>query len=535
MTARSVTAGICLMVAVLLVQPALPDGPVAAAQSRPRRPVIIEPGAAGQIVHPADVHMATAPYFDADGHAHYCTTWVIMVARTRRVVWRDRCDKVNKVHVHLGDGAFVGPYAGRTQLKYGKEYILRVRFRQETHGRRNWSRWRGRRFVTSPAPPPGTTTTWTAADGFQVDVFAGGLQLPVNIAFLPTSPALPSDPLMYVTELHGAIKVVAADGTVSDYFNGALNYAPPLSFPGSGEQGLTGIVVEPTTGDVFASMLYEGADGQTYPRVVRFDTAHGGAVAEGSSVVIDMPNTPMGASHQISNLSIGPDGMLYVHMGDGFATSSARDRDDFRGKILRMNLDGSPAPLNPFYDAGDGITAQDFVFALGFRNPFGGAWRSADGELYEVENGPSVDRLAKVVRGVDYMWDGTNESMHQHAAYVWNPGTAPVNIAFVEPQKFDGSGFPGSKLGHAFVTESGPTYGQGRTGKRISEFELDAAGNVVGGRSIQLEYTGTGRATAAALAAGPDGLYFSDLYKDHDASGPTDRGAQILRVRWVGN
>jgi hypothetical protein len=42
-----------------------------------------------------------------------------------------------------------------------------------------------------------------------------------------------------------------------------------------------------------------------------------------------------------------------------------------------------------------------------------------------------------------------------------------------------------------------------------------------------------GKATAAGLAAGPDGLYFTDLYKDRDFVSPIDRGANLLRVRYV--
>jgi len=49
-----------------------------------------------------------------------------------------------------------------------------------------------------------------------------------------------------------------------------------------------------------------------------------------------------------------------------------------------------------------------------------------------------------------------------------------------------------------------------------------------------IEYNGVGRATAAGLAAGPDGLYFTDLYKDMDATSPIDAGAKLWRVRYVG-
>jgi PKD repeat protein len=49
-----------------------------------------------------------------------------------------------------------------------------------------------------------------------------------------------------------------------------------------------------------------------------------------------------------------------------------------------------------------------------------------------------------------------------------------------------------------------------------------------------IEYIGAGRATAVGLAAGPDGLYFSDLYEDFGETTPVDRGAHVLRIRYVG-
>ena len=153
-----------------------------------------------------------------------------------------------------------------------------------------------------------------------------------------------------------------------------------------------------------------------------------------------------------------------------------------------------------------------------------------------MENGPSVDRIAKVVAGRNYLWDGTDASMSNFAAYNWSPSPAPVNIAFTQPGTFGGSGFPAEKMDHAFVTESGATYAPGPLshGKRISEFVFDAQGTLVDGPAPLIEYVGAGRATATALAAGPDGLYFADLYKDFGAATPTERGAHVFRIRYVG-
>ncbi len=382
----------------------------------------------------------------------------------------------------------------------------------------------------------GAPVPWTLLQkGFRVEAVAGDLRLPVNIAFVPHPRDEPDSPFFYVTELHGDIKVVTRGGQVRDYAKDLLGFRPPDSFPGEGETGLTGITIEPESGDVLVASLYPHA-GWTYPHVVRLSSTDGGLTASGATTVLDMPEEQQAASHQISSISIGPDGKLYVHMGDAHHAPHAQDLHSMRGKILRVNLDGSAPEDNPFYDASDGIGAADYVYALGFRNPFGGAWRAADGSLYEVENGPTLDRFARVDPGVNYGWDGTNDSMATGAICSFPEAAAPVNVAFVQSETFGGSGFPVAKLDHAFVTESGPTWASATpsAGKRISEVVVGLDGTLESGPTGLLRYDGTGKATVAGIAAGPDGLYFTSLYRDFGYELPTDRGAGVFRVRWVG-
>jgi glucose/arabinose dehydrogenase len=413
-----------------------------------------------------------------------------------------------------------------------------------------WISEAGGAFTADPAPPPGAgpdfgdpvsepPVPWTVREpGYRVDRVATGFQLPVNIAFVPDPGTGSGDPFYYVTELYGSVKVVTRGGEVSDYATDLLNFDPTGSFPGSGEKGLTGIVVEPSSGDLFVSEVEEVPPTTDFhfPIVIRLHSEDGGLTAASRTTVLEFPDEPLGPSHQISNLSIGPDGKLYVHIGDGLLTSPAQDLNSVRGKILRVNIDGSAPSDNPYYDASDGLTATDLVFAYGFRNPFGGAWRAIDGAHWEVENGPGVDRLAKVVAGRNYLWDGTDASMSNFATYVWTPSVAPVNIVFIQPATFLGSGFPGPAQDQAFVSESGATYAPGPQdrGKRISEFQLSPDGELVAGPTSLVEYAGAGRGTVTALAAGPDGLYFADLYKDFGATAPTDRGASVFRIRYTG-
>jgi glucose/arabinose dehydrogenase len=294
--------------------------------------------------------------------------------------------------------------------------------------------------------------------------------------------------------------------------------------------------VDPVTGDVFAGLLYDSAppNGPHRPKVIRLHSTDGGLTASSQATVLDMAPEQQEHSHQISNLTIGPDGKLYVHMGDGFVSEAARNLSFFRGKILRLNLDGTAPADNPHYN-GAPIDATDYVFARGFRNPFGGAWRTSNGVHYQVENGPTVDRVTRVNPGGDYGWDGDDVDMFVGALYTWTPSHAPINMAFVQPQTFGGSGFPASMQDHAFVTESGPTWATGpqTLGKRIVEFAPQAGGEIGGLPQTFVEYTGTGKGTAAALAAGPDGLYFTDLYRDLGYGSPIDLGARLFRIRYA--
>ena len=397
--------------------------------------------------------------------------------------------------------------------------------------------------------PPATTPDFSAPlteppvpwavrqPGFRVERFATNLQLPVDIAFLSAPGDGPQDPLLYVTELYGAVQLVTRSGEVSPYATNLLNFDPNGVFPGSGETGVSGVAVEPQSGDLFVAMAFAvpGVTDYHFPQVVRLHSSDGGRTASGQSSILKFTDEPSGASHQISNLSVGPDGKLYVHVGDGELTSPAEDLTSIRGKILRLNLDGTAPTDNPFYDAA-GPAKTNLIFAYGLRNPFGGAWRAADGMHWEVENGPSVDRFARVVAGRNYLWDGTDASMKNFAAYNWLSPHAPVNVAFVQAATFGGSGFPQEKLDHAFVTESGPTYAPGpqQLGKRVSEFAFDVDGQLVSGPVPLIEYVGAGRGTAVGLASGPDGLYFTDLYKNFGAASPIERGASIFRIRYTG-
>lgn len=423
-------------------------------------------------------------------------------------------------------------YLPEVSLGAGDEIVYWISANGSTHRANLLDRAPDFTRVVRGAPVP-----WDVARGFVVERFASGFELPVAVAPVLNPGSSSDSPFLYVAELYGSVKVVTRSGDVRAFASDLLNFDPRAPIPGGGERGIGGITIDPANGDVIVTAIYQ-PDPETpfiAPRVLRLQSDDGGRTAARVLTVIAFPNEVAVPSHQISTVSFGPDDKLYVHVGSNLV-ELAQDLNSIDGKILRMNRDGSAPSDNPFFDESDGITARDYIFASGFRNPFGGAWRSEDQSLYEVENGPSVDRLARVYAGENYGWDGTDESMRKFALYNWEQAVAPVQIVFTEANRFDGSGFPAEKHASAFVTESGATWATGpqRNGKQITEFVFAEDGALAGDPIPLARYNGSGKATAAGLAAGEGGLYFTDLYRDFGQSSPFDGGANLFRIEWKG-
>lgn len=492
-----------------------------------------------------DVHMESLPMYDADGDDHVMTDWIIWNSHTNLAAWTATglTDAVMRTHIHLGDGAFTNDHAGRLALFFDTNYVLAVRFKDDSgDSLTQWSPWLYRPFATQPLGVGNSNESWAVHEpGFEIELASHGLQLPVNIAFHPNPGTNDHDVYYYVTELYGNIKWAARDGHLHDYATNVLNFDPLGPFPGSGEKGLGGIWVE-TNGNLLVTMLYApntNNPGVQYPKVTRFLSAPDGESSTGTVDLLLIPEES-GASHQISHVEVGPDGLIYVNVGDGTVPANALSTNSYQGKILRMNPNGTPATNNIYYSPSNGTNAADYIYARGVRNPFGGAWRYSNTNYYEVENGPDIDRMVKVTNGASYGWDGSNASISNNALFRWYPITAPVNMTFVQSGPANYCGFPTQYWNYGFVSESGPTWATGpftntavKNGKRVRLFEFNSTGNVVTNRPF-VEYIGTGKGTCVALAAGPDGLYFSDLYKDQEFVDPTARGANIWRISWVG-
>ena len=338
---------------------------------------------------------------------------------------------------------------------------------------------------------------WWVFPGFEIEKLISGLDLPTNITFVPNPSSKPNDPLLYISELYGQVKVITCDFKVQTYAKDLLNYEPDHKFPGSGESGLTGIVVEPESGDLFLSMIYL-EDDKMKSKIIR-TSSQDGLKMEKQTVIMDgIPSVH--AAHQIQALSIGFDSKLYVNIGDGMMDANvAQDDNDLRGKILRMNLDGSIPTDNP--------NPKNHFFAKGFRNPFGAKWRKSDKSLYISDNGPSSDdRIARVCAGQNYGWP---KSMRQNSLFWWNYTQAPTAIDFMQDDQF-----PKEYFDELFVALFGAAFAMGRAikGKKIVKIKLNQDSSGVASYDEFVTYIGDGPSSLCGLTFGPKGLYFTDLH-----------------------
>jgi glucose/arabinose dehydrogenase len=143
-------------------------------------------------------------------------------------------------------------------------------------------------------------------------------------------------------------------------------------------------------------------------------------VADGAETVLLVIQKPFG-NHNGGMVEFGPDGFLYIALGDGDDSGSdpgnrAQDITQLLGKILRIDVDHpsgglpySSPPDNPF--VGD-PAGRDEIFAYGLRNPFRFSFDRATGDLYAGDVGQnSVEEIDIITRGGNYgwrIWEGTH-------------------------------------------------------------------------------------------------------------------------------
>jgi aldose sugar dehydrogenase len=229
----------------------------------------------------------------------------------------------------------------------------------------------------SPVSDRATGST-EAPSALRTTVITSGLDTPWDLAWGP-------DGFIWVSEREGRISRVNA-------LSGQRTTAGQLTVTESGEGGLMGIAFHPdfATQPYLYAMHSYSANG-IRNRLVRMRYENG---ALGSPEVL-LDNIPGGGIHDGSRIVVGPDRLLYISTGDAGDGSSAQNTSSLAGKILRLGLDGRPAPGNAF----------GAVYSFGHRNPQGMVFHPVSGALFITEHGPGDnDEVSRVVAGRNHGW-----------------------------------------------------------------------------------------------------------------------------------
>jgi aldose sugar dehydrogenase len=313
-------------------------------------------------------------------------------------------------------------------------------------------------------------------------------KLPWRIAFLP-------DGRMLVTEKVGPVWLVTHEGAKTPVEN-----VPAVVYQGQG--GMLGVFVSPhyaTDHSVYLTYAEPGDEpGASSLALARARLAFGENTASLQELQVLWRQMPKGRGGQFgAQIAFSPDGQyLFLTVGDRQRMTPAQDADQELGKILRLTLDGKPAPGNPmtgktgaasvpliapprdtelaktapvvstYMFPGKNLAPSE-TWSSGHRTPYGLAF-APDGRLWEVEHGPrGGDELNLIEPGKNYGWPLVSYATNYNGVPIpspdtradltkpviyWTPIIAPGNLTF-----YNGTMFPqwrGSALMGGMATQT---------------------------------------------------------------------------------
>ena len=236
-----------------------------------------------------------------------------------------------------------------------------------------------------------------------IQSFATGFSSAVEIAHA-------NDSRLFVVQKGGLIRILNASGTV--------NATPFLNLTGmvstGGEQGLLGLAFHPnysTNGYFFVN--YTNTTGSTV--IARYSvSAANPDIADPTATVLMTIAQPF-ANHNGGTIKFGPDGYLYIGMGDGGSGGDPGNRaqniTNNLGKMLRIDVNSTVAPFytSPATNPYIGIAGNDEIWAIGVRNPWKFSFNKSNGDLWIADVGQNnIEEINKVVSplpvGLNFGW-----------------------------------------------------------------------------------------------------------------------------------
>jgi glucose/arabinose dehydrogenase len=250
-----------------------------------------------------------------------------------------------------------------------------------------------------PSEPP-------AGAGARLEEVASGLSVPLYLTGLVGDAAR-----LFVVEKTGGIRIIKDGVLLPERF---LDVSAKIS--SGGEQGLLGLAFDPeyATNGRFV-VHYTDVAGNTV--LSRFQVSADPDRADATSEQIILTATQPASNHNGGQVTFGPDGFLYLGLGDGGGSGDpdgrGQDLSDLLGSILRIDVrSGDPYTVpadNPFVG---NPNARPEVWSYGLRNPWRFSFDRSNGDLYiadvgqdrleEIDVSPSADGAGK---GVNFGWN----------------------------------------------------------------------------------------------------------------------------------
>src|SRR5258706_3312003 len=230
----------------------------------------------------------------------------------------------------------------------------------------------------------------TLPSGFPESIVASGLANPPSMPF-------PPDGRLFVTQQGGDLRVIK---------NGALLATPFLhvTVDSAVERGLLGVAFDPAfASNQFVYVYYASTTRASHNRISRF-TASGDVALAGSEVVIlELNNLSSATNHNGGAIHFGPDGKLYVGVGENANSANSQSLSNLLGKMLRLNSDGSIPTDNPYYSTANGVNRM--IWATGLRNPFTFGFQPGTGRLFIDDVGQNTwEEIDDGIVGSNYGW-----------------------------------------------------------------------------------------------------------------------------------
>ena len=330
-----------------------------------------------------------------------------------------------------------------------------------------------------------------------LETFASGFSSPVEITNA-------GDSRLFVVEKGGKIKILNSDKTTNT--TAFLDLTGQVAT--SNEQGLLGLAFHPnyaSNGLFFIN--YTNTFGNTVIAKYTVNSGNPNVANAGGSIILTIAQ-PF-ANHNGGTLKFGPDGFLYIGMGDGGSggdpANRAQNTTDLLGKMLRIDVNsGTPYGIpanNPYV----GITGADEIWALGLRNPWKFSFDKVKNNLWIADVGQNnieeINVVSATQAGINYGWHCYEGNTAYSAPATDCPSASSLQFPLIDINHstgacsvtggyvYNGSSYPNFKGLYFFTDYCNPkigmltttgtiSYSSVFTGNNFSTFGEDSSGEL---------------------------------------------------------